>query len=85
MINLKGVDKKTWIRIVGLILILANQISVSFFDFRLVPFSDAEIYDGVSQVLSILAVVVGAWYNTSLTTEAQLADEQLKQMKGVKK
>lgn len=85
MINLRDVPVKTWVRIIALFLILVNQISISLFEFQLLPFSDESIYEGVSTVLTIVVSVLSAWYNNSFTDEAQIADEQLKLLKkGVK-
>lgn len=81
MINLRDVPIKTWVRIIALFLILLNQISISLFEFQLLPFSDESIYEGVSTVLTIVVSVLSAWYNNSFTAEAQLADEQLKLLK----
>jgi SPP1 family holin len=81
-LNLKGVSKATWTRIIALILVLANQIAVSFFDVQLLPFEDAEIYEGVSVVLTAIIAIAAGWKNNSVTKEAQEADEILKEKKG---
>lgn len=77
-INLKGVSKATWVRILGLLFILLNQIATSIFDFQLLPFEDAEIYEGISTALTLLVSIYAAWKNNSLTEEAQHADSVLK-------
>lgn len=77
--NLKGVDKATWTRIISLFLVLANQISVSIFDFKIIPFGDDEINEGVSIGLSIAVTFWATWKNNSFTTKAQEADKQLKE------
>lgn len=77
-INLKGVSKSTWVRIIGLLIILVNQIATSVFNTRLLPFDDAEVYEGVSTVLTILVSVYAAWKNNSITEEAQYADSVLR-------
>lgn len=83
-LNLKGVPTATWVRIIGLLVILANQVSVSIFDFQLVPFRDEEIYEGVSTVLTIVMAVLTGWKNNSLTKPAQEADQILSAKKGGK-
>lgn len=74
-INFAGVDKSTWIRVIGLFLVLANQISISFFEFNLLGNSDEKIYEAVSTVLTVSMAIFAGWKNNSFTEEAQLADE----------
>lgn len=76
-INLKGVSKSTWVRIIGLLVILVNQVATSVFKVQLLPFEDAEIYEGLSTVLTLLISVYTAWKNNSITEEAQYADSIL--------
>ncbi|ALV21076.1 phage holin [Carnobacterium antarcticum] len=83
--NFKGVPTKTWVRIIGLFFILINQVSVSIFEFQLLPFGDAEIYEGVSTILTLVISIFAGWKNNSLTAEAQYADNVLKDMKGENK
>lgn len=80
-INLQGVDKATWVRILGLFLILINQISISIFEFKLIPFEDVEIYEGISTALTVLIAVWAGWKNNSVTEKAQEADKILKEVK----
>ena len=73
-VNLKGVDKATWVRTVTLVLVLLNQLGTSMFKFKLLPFTDAEINEGVTVALTVgMAIWVG-WRNNSFTEEAQSAD-----------
>ena len=83
--NIKKVDKSVWVRVIALFLVLANQISVSFFEFKLLPFADEEIYEGVSIVVTTAVAFWTSWKNNSFTDEAQIADEYLKQEKELKK
>ena len=83
-LNLKGVPTATWVRIIGLLVILVNQVSVSIFDFQLVPFGDEEIYEGVSTVLTILMSIVTAWKDTPVTKAAQEGHKVTKELKGDK-
>ena len=76
--NLKGVTKDTWVRIIALFLVLINQISISFFSFELIPFGDDQIYEGVSVVVTVVVVIWSAWKNNSFTKKAQEADKVLK-------
>lgn len=81
MLNLKDVDKLTWVRIVSLLVILINLVSVSLFDFKLLPFTDDQIYEGVSIILTIIVTVWATWKNNSFTDEAQIVDVRLKELK----
>lgn len=83
--NIKGVDKSVWVRVIALFLVLANQISVSFFEFKLLPFADEEIYEGVSIVVTALVTIWTSWKNNSFTEEAQIADEFVRQERALKK
>lgn len=85
MWNIKGVDKSVWIRITVLFLTLVNQISISFFNFELLPFGEEEIYEGVSIVLTTVATIWASWMNNSFTWEGQLSDEELKERKRQRK
>ncbi|WP_130807638.1 SPP1 phage holin family protein [Senegalia massiliensis] len=76
--NFKGVNKATWVRIVGLFLVLINQVSISFFKFELISFGDEQIYEGVSTILTVVMAIVAGWKNNSFTEEAQKADAVLK-------
>lgn len=79
--NFRNVDKATWARIVVLVLTLANQVSISFFNFQLLPYSDEQLYEAVSTALTVGAAIWAGWKNNSLTKEAQQADEYLKELK----
>lgn len=79
--NLKGVTKATWARIVTLLLALINQISISLFNFQLLPYTDEQIYEGVSTLLTVSVTIWTAWKNNSFTYEAQQADKVMKSLK----
>lgn len=81
--NIKNVDKSVWVRIIALFLVLINQISVSFFDFQLIPYADEQIYEAVSIVVTTAIAFWTAWKNNSFTQEAQLADEYLKEQRRI--
>jgi SPP1 family holin len=76
--NLKGVSKDTWVRIIVLVLILVNQVSVTVFGNQLLPFSDEQLYEGISTGLTIAVAIWTTWKNNSFTTEAQRADQLIK-------
>lgn len=83
-VNLKGVNKATWVRLAAFLLVFLNQVAVSIFEFQLLPFTDAQIYEGVSIVVTTLVSIYTAWKNNSLTESAQEADQLLKVKKGDK-
>jgi SPP1 family holin len=76
--NLKGVSKDTWVRIIVLALILVNQVSVTVFGNQILPFSDEQLYEGISTGLTIAVAIWTTWKNNSFTTEAQRADQLIK-------
>ncbi|WP_067841722.1 SPP1 phage holin family protein [Amphibacillus sediminis] len=76
--NLKGVTKQTWGRVIALFLVFINQIGVSFFNFTVLPFADQEIYQGVSVMISVIVAIWTSWKNNSFTELAQQADRQMK-------
>lgn len=79
--NFSGVSMQTWVRIVALLVILVNQVSISFFKFQLLPFSDEQVYEGVSVLLTILVSFWTTWKNNSFSKEAQDADLYLNKLK----
>ena len=78
--NLKGVTKDTWARLIVIVFAFINQTLVIFGKEQL-PFTNDEVYQIVSYAFTILASVWGYWKNNSLTLEAQKADEKLKEYK----
>ena len=76
--NLNGVTKSTWVRLISMLLVFVNLISRELFNFELLPFDDAEINDGVSVLLTVVIATWGTWKNNSVTTKAQEADKVLK-------
>lgn len=79
--NIKNVDKSVWVRIIALFLVLINQISISFFDFQLIPYADEQIYEGVSVVVTTAIAFWTTWKNNSFTESAQQADVYMKEQK----
>ena len=80
-LNLKGVNKATWVRIIGLLIILINQVAITIFDFQLLNFTDEQIYEGISTILTIVIAVAAGWKNNSITEAGQKADKVLKEEK----
>lgn len=80
-INLKGISTATWARLAGAGLVFANQVCISIFDFTLLPFDDAEIYEKVSTFATIIAGIVIGWKDTPVTAAAQEGHRVTKKLK----
>lgn len=78
--NLSGVTKQTWIRLIVLLLVLVNFVSLSFFKHKLLPFTDDQINDYVTYGLTLVGTLWAGWKNNSLTLNAQDADAYLKNL-----
>ena len=76
--------KEAITRLVVLAILLINQTSVTL-GWNPLPFSEDEIYQGVSAVATVIMAIYAWWRNNSVTKEAQAADEYLKKMKERKK
>ena len=68
------VNKETIIRTVVLLVALVNSILTSLGK-NPIPFSDEEIYEGLSAFVMIAATVWAWWKNNSFTNNAIKADE----------
>lgn len=71
------VSKETIARTVVLFVALLNTV-LNACDKNPLPFSDDEIYTGVSAVVTTVAAVWAWWKNNSFTAAAVKADEVLK-------
>lgn len=75
-LNLKGVDKGTWVRTAVLVLALINQILVSVGkSSKVVAIEDW--YGYVSYAFTAVASIISWWKNNSFTDRAQEADAYL--------
>lgn len=72
------------VRIVALVVVLLNQILVTL-GYNPLPFSDEQIYEGLSLAFMVLAVVWATWKNNNLTEEALEGQKKVEELKGVKK
>ena len=70
------VSKGTVIRTICLILALSNQVLTACGKNPL-PFSEAEVYDGLSMVFTVCMSLIAWWKNNSFTKRAIYADEIL--------
>lgn len=73
--------KQAITRLAVLVILLINQALVTL-GWNPLPFSEEQVFEGVSTVATV-AVAVWTWYrNNNITKEAQKAQEQLDQLKG---
>ena len=75
--------KQAIVRLVVLVLLLVNQMLITI-GWNPLPFSEEQIFTGVSSVATVGVSVWAWWKNNSLTKEAQESDAYMKKLKGVK-
>lgn len=71
-------------RLAVLVLLLVNQTLVTI-GWEPLPYSEEDIYEGVSSVATVAMAIYTWWKNNSVTEEAKEADVQLKRKKQAKK
>lgn len=69
------------IRLLVATIVLLNQILVAY-GWSPLPFSEEEIYNGLSALASAVVVVWVWWKNNNVTKEAQQAQKELDKLKG---
>lgn len=72
--------KQTILRTIIMVLVLINSVLIMIGKNPL-PYSEDELYTGVSGVLTVITTLWSWWKNNSFTTSALLADEYLKELK----
>ena len=72
------------IRLVVLAILLINQTLITM-GWNPLPWSEDDIYDGVSSVATVVMAVWAWWKNNSVTKEAREADDYMKELKERKK
>lgn len=77
---MKNVSKDTIVRTVVLVITLANTLLTAFGKNPL-PFSETEIYQAISSVLTVAATIWAWWKNNSFTKAAIKADEYMHELK----
>lgn len=75
-------SKQTIARTVILVLALINQI-LSSTGHAVIPIADGDIEQVVSLIFTIVITLRAWWKNNSFTTEAIMADEYKKELKGI--
>lgn len=73
--------KETIIRTALLFLALLNQI-LTLCGINPLPFSDEQVYEGLSFAATAVTALWAWWKNNSFTKAAQAADQLLEQLKG---
>ncbi len=68
------------VRLVVLIIALVNQ-TLTLAGYNPLPFSEEDIYEGVSAVSTVVIALWAWWKNNSVTKEAQEADEYMRELK----
>ena len=66
-----------------LLILIINQSLISF-GYNPLPFSDEQIYEGVSTVALVVSALYSTYRNTNLTTEAEEAQVVLERKKARK-
>lgn len=73
--------QQAMVRLVVLVLLLVNQTLITI-GWNPLPFSEEQIFTGVSSVSTVAMAVWAWWKNNSVTEEAQEADAYMKTLKG---
>ena len=73
-------DKMTLTRTVVILLVLLNQILV-LSGFNPLPFSEEQLYKGVTAILTVGATLWAYWKNNNITKQAKVAQEFLDVLK----
>lgn len=73
-------SRETIIRTIVLFIALLNQV-LTMFGLNPLPFSDEDIYSGLTMIFTVVATLWAWWKNNSFTQNAIEADEFLKKLK----
>lgn len=68
------------VRLAVLVILLINQALI-LFGWNPLPFSEEQIYEGVSSVATVLVAIWVWWKNNNVTKEAQEAQKYLDELK----
>lgn len=75
--------KQALVRLAVLMVLFINQTLI-LFGWSPLPFSEEQIYEGVSSVALVVIAIWTWWKNNSVTKEAEEADQYLRELKGRK-
>ena len=76
-------DKMTLTRTIVIILVLLNQVLV-LSGLNPLPFSEEQLYEGVTAVLTVSATLWAYWKNNNITKPAKEAQALLDELKNKK-
>lgn len=62
------IDAGTWARTIVLIVALVNQV-LTMFGLNPLPFSDEQIYEGVTALFTVFASLIAWWKDNDMTEE----------------
>jgi len=71
------------VRLVVLLILLGNQTLISF-GYNPLPFSEDQIYEGVSSVALVVSAIYSWWKHNNITKESQEAQVVLERKKANK-
>lgn len=74
------ISKETWIRTAFLAVSLINHV-ITLLGWNPLPFSDGELYQGLSALATVISTLWAWWKNNSFTQSALKADQYLKNLK----
>jgi len=72
--------KQAIVRLAVLVILLINQ-SLIVIGWNPLPYSEEQIYEGVSSVATVAMAIYTWWKNNNVTDEAQQAQEYLDELK----
>lgn len=78
------VTKSTIARTIVLVIALINQV-LTMSGYNPLPWSDTEIYEAATLLLTVISSIVAWWENNSFTPEAIVADSYKNSLKEAKK
>ncbi len=73
-----------FVRLIVMAIAMLNQ-TLTMFGWNPLPYSDEQIYEGVSAVFAIASTLWAYWKNNNITPEARKADDHMRNMKDRKK
>lgn len=79
---MKRIDREVIIRTIVLAIVLFNQLLIAYGKEKL-PFTEDEIYSGVSSIATVLVSLWAWWKNNSFTEAAIEGDKLKKQLKNI--
>jgi len=76
-------NKNMIVRVAALIVVLINQVLVGF-GFDPLPFSNEQVYEGLSAVATVVMSVITTYFDTDVTKQAR-HNKQFLRSRGMKK